>query len=91
MDERVGLMIKQNPELKQKKVTTHINVCTNRNMIKAEAHAFPNLRLTDLLNSSDNFLPLTNAIIYDLDSQEEITRTSFVVINKSVISMVFEE
>ncbi|MGD0152174.1 MAG: hypothetical protein ABSC17_00215 [Thermacetogeniaceae bacterium] len=91
MSEQPGMMIKQDPELKQKKLSTHITIYTNRNIIKADAHSFPKMRLTDLLNGSEGFIPLTNAIIYDLESQEEITRTSFVSINKGVISMIFEE
>jgi hypothetical protein len=91
MSQQPGMMIKQNPELKQKKVTTQVTIYTNHNIIKANAHGFPKMRLTDLLNGSEGFIPLTNAIIYDLESKEEITRTSFVSINKGVISMVFEK
>ncbi|MGD0154001.1 MAG: hypothetical protein ABSC17_09665, partial [Thermacetogeniaceae bacterium] len=76
---------------KQKKLSTQVTIYTNRNIIKADAHGFPKMRLTDLLNSPDGFIPLTNAIIYDLESKEEITRTSFVSINKGVIDLVFEK
>ena len=91
MSQELKRMIKQNPELKQKKVSTRVTIYTDHHVIKADAHGFPKMRLTDLLNNSDNFIPLTNAIIYDLTSQDEMTRTSFVSINKSVITMVFEE
>jgi hypothetical protein len=84
-------MIKQNPELKQKKLSTRVTIYTNRNIIDADAHGFPTMRLTDLLNKPDAFIPLTNAIIYDLDSKEEITRTPFVSVNKGVIAMVFKK
>jgi hypothetical protein len=91
MGQQPGRMIKQDPALKQKKVSAQVTIYTNHNIIKAIAHGFPKMRLTDLLNSSEGFIPLTNAIIYDLASKEEITRTSFVSINKGVINMVFEE
>jgi hypothetical protein len=84
-------MLKQNPELKQKKVSTRVTIYTSRNVIEADAHGFPRMRLTDLLNSSDTFVPLTNAVIYDLDSQKEISRSPFVSINKTSIALVFEK
>ena len=91
MSQQPEVMIKHNPELKQKKVSARVTIYTNHNIIKADVHGFPRMRLSDLLNNSDSFIPLTNAIIYDLNSQEEITRTQFVSINKSVIAMVFEK
>ena len=91
MNQQEERMIRQNPELKQKKLSTRVTIYTNRNIIKADAHGFPKMRLTDLLNNSESFIPLTDATIYDLESQEEITRTSFVSINKAVINLIFEE
>ena len=84
-------MIKQNPDLKKRKVSTRVIIYTQYNIIEANAHGFPSMRLSDLLNSSDVFIPLTDAIVYDLHSKEEVTRTSFVSINKNVINMVLEK
>lgn len=91
MDEQPAGMIKQNPELKQRKVSSRITIYTDHNIIEADVHGFPTMRLTDLLNNSDIFIPLTDAIVFDLQGKEEITRTPFVSINKTVINMVLEK
>ncbi len=91
MDQQLTGMIKQNPELKQKKVSARITIYTDHNIIEADVHGFPTMRLTDLLNNSDSFVPLTDAIIFDLQGKEEITRTPFVSINKTAINMILEK
>ena len=70
MDQQLTGMIKQNPELKQKKVSARIIIYTDHNIIEADVHGFPTMRLTDLLNNSDSFVPLTDAIIFDLQGKE---------------------
>jgi hypothetical protein len=90
MSQQSEEMIKRNPELKKRKLSTRITIYTQDNIIEANAHGFPSMRLTDLLNRPDAFIPLTDAIIFDLHSKEEITRTPFVTINKTVINMVLE-
>ena len=84
-------MIKQTPELKQKKVSARITIYTDHKIIEGNVHAFPTMRLTDLLNNADSFIPLTDAVIYDLRGQEEVTHTPFVSINKNVINLVLEK
>jgi hypothetical protein len=84
-------MVKHNPELKKKKVSSRIIIYTKYYIIEANAHGFPSMRLTDLLNGSDLFIPLTDAILYDIHSKEEIARTPFVSINKTVINVVLEK
>ena len=57
-----------------------VTIQTLENLIKGTLHIKPNLRVKDELNGQERFIAVTDAVVYN-DRNEEIFRTSFLVIN----------
>ncbi len=53
---------------------------TVQNTIRGSIHIRPDSRLKDELNGSEDFLAVTDAVVYG-DQNEEIYRTAFLVVN----------
>lgn len=64
-------------------------IYTGGHRIDGEVHVLTGSRLTDALNSKANdFIAITDAIITDSASGLELTRSSYVAVNRLSISLV---
>ncbi len=90
MDAKQKNILKTSPEKHVEKVKSRVIIITDTHRIEGDAHSFPALRLLDLLNSPSQFIPLTNAIIYNLERDKEFYRVDFISLNKNIIRMVME-
>lgn len=59
--------------------------------IEGEMHVLAGSRLTDALNSKANdFMVVTDASVYSLDSGELLYKPSYVAVNRDALSAVFQ-
>lgn len=66
----------------------HIVALTREYRIEGITHRIPNARLSDLMNRVDlPFLPVTDAIVYNLDGRE-IMKAGFLSLNKSHVVVI---
>lgn len=72
-----------------KKEARRVVIFVENYRIEGYMYLIPGARIVDELNKNIQFLPLTDCIIYDKDSSLEIDRVNFMVINKSLVSLVF--
>jgi len=56
--------------------------------VEGEMHVAPGGRLLDEINKERDFLPLTNATIYDVTGEEPIDTLEFLAVNKALTVMV---
>lgn len=56
--------------------------------VEGEMHVAPGGRLLDEINRERDFLPLTNATIYDVTGEVPIDTLEFLAVNKSLAVMV---
>jgi hypothetical protein len=63
---------------------------TSQNQIRGSIHIRPNARIKDELSGPEHFMAVTDAVVYDLQNQEQY-RTSFMVVNANHISWVIPE
>ena len=61
---------------------------TTHYRLEGEMHVAPGGRLLDEINRERDFLPITNATIYELTGETPIDTLDFIAVNKSLIVMV---
>ncbi len=66
------------------KIPVSVIIQTTGQLIHGKIHVKPEERLSDELNLDERFLPVTNAIIYNLDGQI-LYEANFLSINRSQI------
>jgi hypothetical protein len=64
---------------------------TKTNRVNGTLHLRANERIKDTLNSSEEFLAITNAQVFDADGNGMIYETGFLAINRHSIVWVFED
>jgi hypothetical protein len=64
---------------------------TRGNKIRGVVHRPQDYRMVDKLNKAENFLPVTDVVIFDEFGKEELHRTDFLAINCNEIVWLFEE
>ena len=74
----------------KKKEKMRVIICTESKRIEADVYGERGMRLSDMLNNAPLFIPVTDAVVYDLGSDEEPTASSFMTINKNYIVMAVE-
>ncbi len=74
--------------LRAVKETIRVVLLTNTHRLEGDVHVVPGGRLLDEINKERDFLPLTKADIYDLNSSTLIDSLQFIAINKSQIVMI---
>lgn len=58
--------------------------------IEGDVHVLSGSRLTDTLNSKANdFLAVTEATVYDIESGKQLFRPPYIAVNRTTISAVF--
>lgn len=90
MKDKPGKIMQSNPDRHVNKVVGRVLILTDTHKIEGDIHIFPASRLTDLLNSGVSFIPVTDAIIYDLNGEQELYRVDFISLNKNIIRIVME-
>lgn len=78
--------------MKTEKEQIEATLVTDRHRIDGMVHLYQNSRLSDLLNMDMNkreFLPVTDAKIYDLATNELIQELPFLALNRNYIVMVY--
>ncbi len=67
-----------------------IEILTSSHRILADIHVFSGARLTDILaaREAQSFIALTDVVVYDLVTGNEIFSTDFININKNHIVLV---
>lgn len=73
-----------------KKERIRVEIYTNLHRIEADLHIFAGARLTDIMQSREtsSFFALTNVVVYDVASGNELFKTDFIDINRNSIIMV---
>jgi hypothetical protein len=61
---------------------------TNTYRLEGEIHVVPGGRLLDEINKERDFLPLTNATVYDISGETPLDSLDFIAVNKNLIVMV---
>jgi len=73
-----------------KKDKTNVVMWVSDWRIEGDLHVLAESRLTDALNSrSKDFLAVTDATIYDARTGAELSRTKFLDVNRTSISVVY--
>lgn len=56
--------------------------------LEGEMHVVPGGRLLDEINKERDFIPITNATVYDLSGDSPLDTLDFIALNKSLVVMV---
>lgn len=56
--------------------------------LEGEMHVVPGGRLLDEINKERDFIPVTNALIYDLSGEAPLDTLDFIAVNKALVVMV---
>jgi len=66
-------------------------VQTENNIIRGTLHLRDTERVKDALNTSEEFLAVTNAQVFGLKGETVLYETNFLAINRKSIAWVFED
>ncbi len=70
--------------------TTRCTALVSGWLVEGDIHVVAGGRLTDLLNTSGRtFIALTNAVVTDAATGEELARPSYLAINRANIELIF--
>ena len=72
-----------------KKEPKRVVVYIDNYRIEGYMYLIPGARVVDEFNKSNQFIPLTDCVIYDNATSLEIDRVNFMVVNKNRITLVF--
>jgi hypothetical protein len=61
---------------------------TNTYRLEGEMHVVPGGRLLDEINKERDFIPVTNATVYDISGETPLDTLDFIAVNKSLVVMV---
>lgn len=56
--------------------------------LEGEMHVVPGGRLLDEINKERDFIPVTNATVYDISGETPLDTLDFLAVNKSLVVMV---
>lgn len=56
--------------------------------LEGEMHVVPGGRLLDEINKERDFIPITNATVYDVTGEQPLDTLDFIAVNKSLVVMV---
>lgn len=74
------------------KEAIQVLIQTRTNQIRGTMYKRPNRRMTDKLNDEGaHFIPITDAVILDLEGKAELLRTSFLELNRNEIIWLIEQ
>ena len=73
------------------KQTIRVEIITAKYKIEGNVHVIYNHRASDMLNSKEHFIAVTDAIIYPVDKQEPLFEKDFIAVNKNFIICLTEK
>lgn len=56
--------------------------------LEGEMHVVPGGRLLDEINKERDFIPVTNATVYDITGETPLDTLDFIAVNKGLVVMV---
>lgn len=56
--------------------------------LEGEMHVVPGGRLLDEINKERDFIPITNATVYDITGETPLDTLDFIAVNKGLVVMV---
>ncbi len=56
--------------------------------LEGEMHVVPGGRLLDEINKERDFIPVTNATVYDISGETPLDTLDFIAVNKGLVVMV---
>lgn len=56
--------------------------------LEGEMHVVPGGRLLDEINKERDFIPITNATVYDITGETPLDTLDFIAVNKALVVMV---
>ncbi|HEY3997421.1 MAG TPA: hypothetical protein VGO93_01055 [Candidatus Xenobia bacterium] len=56
--------------------------------LEGELHVVPGGRLLDEINKERDFIPITNATVYDVSGENPLDTLDFIAVNKRLVVMV---
>ncbi len=72
-----------------KKEPKRVIIYIDNYKIEGYMYLIPGGRIVDEFNKSNQFIPLTDCIIYDNSTSLEIDRINFMVVNKNRTTLIF--
>lgn len=72
-----------------KKEPKRVIIYIDNYKIEGYMYLIPGGRIVDEFNKSNQFIPLTDCIIYDNATSLEIDRVNFMVVNKNRTTLIF--
>ena len=63
-------------------------ILTTTYRLEGEMHVVPGGRLLDEINKERDFIPVTNATVYDISGETPLDTLDFLAVNKSLVVMV---
>jgi hypothetical protein len=85
-----SILIKNDPSQSVKKHACPIVFLTDKYKIIGSIHISVNIRLNDFLLSSSDFIPVTDAVVYDVLDNRELFKVEFISLKKNMINMAME-
>ncbi|MEW6277428.1 MAG: hypothetical protein AB1758_02315 [Candidatus Eremiobacterota bacterium] len=70
------------------KETIRVILLTTTYRLEGDIHVAPGGRLLDEVNKERDFIPVTNATVYDLAGDEALDTLDFIAVNKSLVVMI---
>jgi len=85
-----SILIKNDPSQCVKKDACPVVFLTDKYKIVGNIHISVNIRLNDFLLSSSDYIPVTNAVVYDVSDGKELFQGEFISLKKDMINMAME-
>lgn len=85
-----SVLIKNDPSQSVKKHACPVVFLTDKYKIVGKIHISVNIRLNDFLLSSNEFIPVTDAVVYDVSDDKELFQVEFISLKKSMINIAME-
>lgn len=83
-------LIKNDPSQSVKKHACPIVFLTDRYKIVGSIYISVNIRLNDFLLSSSDFIPVTDAVIYDIVDGKELFKVEFISLKRDMVNIAME-
>ncbi len=70
------------------KETVRVVLLTGSYRLEGDVHVVPGGRLLDEINKERDFIPLTNASVFEVSGDQPLDTLEFIAVNKSQVVMV---
>jgi hypothetical protein len=77
------------PALKQPRIPVRAVVILSQYRVTGKVHLHPGQRLSDYVNGVKDFIPVTEARVYQLDGKTEINRMSLLEVNVRHVLLIY--